>query len=44
MDYDIEDALNVLKNLKDNPYGIKDSPHSIIRSRDRFVDLDLIYK
>lgn len=43
MDYDIEDAFNVLKNLKNNPYGIKDSSHSIMRSRDRFVNLDLIY-
>ena len=31
MDYDIEDAFNVLKNLKNNPYGIKDSPHSIYK-------------
>lgn len=44
MDYDIEDAFKVLKNLKNNPYGIKDSPHSIIKSRDRFVNLDLIYR
>ena len=43
MDYDIEDALNVLKNLKNNPYGIKDSHHSIIRTRDRSVNLELIY-
>ena len=44
MDYDIEDALVVLKNLKNNPYGIKDSHHSVIRSRDRSVNLELIYK
>lgn len=25
MDYDIEDALNVLRNLKDSTYGIEDS-------------------
>lgn len=43
MDYDIEDVLIVLKNLKYNPYGIKNTYHSIIRARDRAVDLNLVY-
>jgi hypothetical protein len=44
LDFNIEDALDVLNNIKDNPYGIRDSHHSIIRSRDRFVNLNLIYE
>lgn len=35
--------MKVLENVKNNPYGIKDSYHSIERSRDRFVNLNIIY-
>ena len=44
MDYSEEDIPNILDNVKKNPYGIKHTNHLIIRSRDRFVNLDLIYK
>ena len=33
-----------MRNIKNNPYGIKNTKHSIIRTRDRFVNLDLVYK
>ena len=42
--YDIEDALDVLKNIKNNPYGIKDTYHAVIRSRDRSVNLELVHE
>ena len=43
IDYSVKDALNVLENLKNNPYGIKTTDHLIIRYKDRFVNLDTIY-
>lgn len=43
IDYGIDDALNVIKNIRNNPYGIKTTYHCIIRTRDRFVNLDLVY-
>ena len=43
IDYSVKDALNVLENLKNNPYGIKTTDHLIIRCKDRFVNLDTIY-
>jgi hypothetical protein len=36
--------LEILENIKNNPYGIKDSYHSIERSRDRSINLDTIYE
>lgn len=42
-DYDIEDVINILKNLEKNPYSIKHINHLITRSRDRFINLNLIY-
>ena len=44
MEYTKDDVPNILQNVKNNPYGIKDTDHLIVRSRDRFVNLDLIYK
>ena len=44
IDYELKDALEVLENLKTNPYGIKDTHHSINRSKDRSINLELIYK
>ncbi|WP_298501188.1 hypothetical protein [uncultured Methanobrevibacter sp.] len=44
IDYDIDDALNVLYNIKNNPYGIKNTNHSIFRTRDRSINQDLIFK
>ena len=44
IDYELKDALEVLENLKTNPYGIKDIYHSINRSKDRSINLELIYK
>lgn len=43
IDYSVKDALNVLENLKNNPYGIKTTDHLIIRCKDRFVNLDTLY-
>ena len=37
-DYDIEDVINILKNLEKNPYSIKHINHLITRSRDRFIN------
>lgn len=42
-EYDIEDVINILKNLEKNPYSIKHINHLITRSRDRFINLNLIY-
>ena len=42
MDYYVEDAMDVIKNLKNNPYGVKDSYHSIDRARLRDVDLNVV--
>ena len=36
--------MEVLENLKTNPYGIKDTYHSISRSKDRSINLELIYE
>ena len=44
VEYDIEDVIAILKNLKNNPYSIKHVDHFITRSRDRFINLNLIYK
>jgi hypothetical protein len=42
MNYYVEDAIDVLKNVKNNPYGIKDTPHVFNRSKLRDVDLNCI--
>ena len=42
MDYFVEDAVNVIQNLRNNPYGIKDGDHSIYRAKHREIDLNLI--
>lgn len=31
-----------MKNIRDNPYGIKDKPHAYKRARQRSVDLNLV--
>jgi hypothetical protein len=31
IDYNVKDALEILENIKNNPYGINDSYHSIER-------------
>lgn len=33
-----------MENVKNNPYGIKDSHHSIDRARDRSITLNTIYE
>ena len=42
MNYYVEDVINILKNVKNNPYGIKDTYHTIERAKLRNVDLNLI--
>ena len=44
MEYSEEDIPRILEKVRKNPYGIKQTDHLIIRSRDRFINLDLIYK
>ncbi|MBQ2636605.1 MAG: hypothetical protein IJG09_07920 [Methanobrevibacter sp.] len=44
MEYNECDVPEILENVRKNPYGIKDTYHLIIRSGDRFVNLDLIYR
>ena len=44
MEYSEEDIPRILEKVRKNPYGIKQTNHLIIRSRDRFINLELIYK
>ena len=38
----MEDAIDVLKNVKDNSYGIKDTYHVLNRSKLRDIDLNSV--
>ena len=40
MDYYVEEAIDILKNVRDNPYGIKDTYHALYRARKRSIDLN----
>lgn len=40
MDYYVNDAIDVLDNVKRNPYGIKDSFHEVDRANLRDIDLN----
>lgn len=42
MDYYVEDIVRTLSKVKNNPYGIKDTPHSFERAQKRNVDLNLV--
>lgn len=42
MDYFVEDAVETLKNIKSNPYGIKDTYHALKRAQKRNIDLNLV--
>ena len=33
MDYGIDDLMRILKNIKNNPYGIKEAPHAFDRAQ-----------
>lgn len=38
----MENVIDTLKNIRNNPYGIKDKPHTYARARQRSVDLNLV--
>jgi hypothetical protein len=40
MDYGIDDAIRILKNLKNNPYGIKELGHAFEQAQKRGLNLD----
>lgn len=40
MEYYVEDTIDILKNIAKNPYGIKDTYHSLQRANKRSVDLN----
>ena len=42
MEYYVEDAIDTLKNVKNNPYGIKDRHHALIRAQKRSIDLNIV--
>ncbi|MEE0935174.1 MAG: DUF4258 domain-containing protein [Methanobrevibacter sp.] len=42
MEYYVEDTIDVLKNIKTNPYGIKDSYHALERANKRSIDLNKV--
>ncbi|WP_407393611.1 hypothetical protein [Methanobrevibacter sp.] len=42
MDYDIKYLINVLKKIRNNPYGIRDTNHYLKRSTYRDVDVNLV--
>ncbi|MBQ6098500.1 MAG: hypothetical protein IJL02_01385 [Methanobrevibacter sp.] len=42
MSYDINYLMQTLKNIKDNPYGIRYTSHFLKRSFYRNVDMDLL--
>ena len=43
IDYGLKDVMRSLENVKKNLYGIKDTNHIIIRSKDRNIDLNIIH-
>ena len=44
MEYYVEDTIDILKNIAKNPYGIKDTYHSLQRANKRSVDLNDVIK
>lgn len=42
MEYFVEDTINVLKNIKENPYGIKDTYHALERAKKRSIDINTV--
>ena len=42
MDYYVEDTINTLNNVKNNPYGIKDGYHALERAQKRSIDLNIV--
>ena len=40
MDYYVEDTIDTLKNIKNNPYGINDKYHALQRAQKRSIDLN----
>lgn len=40
INYYVNDLINTLENVKNNPYGIKDTYHSLERAQKRGVDLN----
>ena len=42
MDYGIDDLMRILKNIKNNPYGIKEAPHAFDRAQKRGIDLNMV--
>ena len=37
MDYYVEDTIDLLKNVKNNPYGIKNRYHALERAQKRSI-------
>ena len=42
MDYGIDDLMRILKNIKNNPYGIKEAPHAFDKAQKRGIDLNMV--
>ena len=42
MDYYVEDTIDLLKNVKNNPYGIKNRYHALERAQKRSIDLNIV--
>ena len=42
MDYYVEDTIDTLKNIKNNPYGINDKYHALQRAQKRNIDLNTV--
>ncbi|WP_462316371.1 hypothetical protein [Methanobrevibacter sp.] len=42
MEYYVEDTINTLKNVKNNPYGIKNGHHALDRAQKRSIDLNIV--
>ncbi|MDL2271181.1 hypothetical protein LJC03_05185 [Methanobrevibacter sp. OttesenSCG-928-I08] len=41
-DYNIYDVKNVLDSIKENPYGIKETPHYGLQAKKRSIDFNII--
>ena len=44
LNYYVEDLIDSLKKVKNNPYGLKDSHHALNRAQKRGIDLNLVNK